>query len=407
MKRYFRLAVMISVVLAMLTGCSGSNLSGNRESRSADYDSYQVDSNDSGGSYKAASGDQGFEAEEAESAEALQAEPGQQKLEASGDQPQADGQETETSQDGTTGAAADTKKEKKEEKLVYTCNLTIETTSYKETMEEIEKQIREFSGIIESQNEYDNDSGWYIDGHQKTSGTMECTIVVKVPAKDYQAFLKALDGKGKMTNKSMDVTNISRTYYDTQATIESLKIQEKRLMKMMDEAKTIDEMITVEKRLTEVQTQLNQYKTRLSTMDTEVAYSTVTMTIREVLEYKQAPEGKKTNTFIERLNNTLEESWSGFLSFMEGLLFLIIRLLPFAIVFGLVWFVTRPLRRRFAEHRRMKREERRRTANSGNESAGNDKKEKKGRFRFGKGKKENQADGTDEDTKEEPDSHKD
>jgi hypothetical protein len=127
---------------------------------------------------------------------------------------------------------------------------------------------------------------------------------------------------------------------------------------MMDEAKTIEEMIKVEDRLTEVQTELNQYKTRLSVMDTEVAYSTITMNIKEVLEYKESQPGKKTNTFIQRLQNTLEESLTGFLSFMEGLLFLIIRLLPFIIVFGALWFVSKPLRVRFKAFRQVRKAKR-------------------------------------------------
>ncbi|MBQ9157408.1 MAG: DUF4349 domain-containing protein [Eubacterium sp.] len=274
---------------------------------------------------------------------------------------QQDDQKTQTEADGSqaaTQAEASTQKDakKKEQKLVYTCNLSIETTSYKKTMGEIEDQIAKYSGIIESRNEYDRDTGWYRTGHEKTSGTMECTIVVKIPSENYQDFLNSLDGKGKMTSKSMDVTNITRNYYDTQTVIESLKIQEKRLLKMMDEAKTIEDMITVEKRLTEVQTQLNQYKNQLSLMDTQVAYSTVTMDISEVMEYKTETPGRKTNTFSERFINNLEDSWTGFLSFMEGLLFLAIRLLPFALILALVMYITRPLRRKMKIRRQEKKE---------------------------------------------------
>lgn len=291
---------------------------------------------------------------------------------------------------GTTQAGKETKAETKEEKLVYTCDLTIETTGYKETMEEVEKQIKAHAGIIESQNESDNDSGWYMDGHTKTYGTMQCTIVVKIPSKNYQAFLKSLEGNGKMTHKSMQVDNITRTYYDTRATIEALEIQEKRLMKMMEEAKTIDDMITVEKRLTEVQTQLNQYKTQLSYMDTQVAYSTVTMTIEEVLEYKNSPEGKKTNTFLQRLHNTLEETVENFRDFMEGLLFFLIRISPYLVVILILWFVTKPIRMYFKRRRQLKKLEKSRLYA---DSAGKGKKKK---ALFGKGKAAN----TDREVKE-------
>ncbi len=381
MKKYMKIFMVFLIVCAVLAGCSGGGESYRQESQEIEDDKVQSDFEDSAQPLQGVAGGQknALSEEMADGEEVAEGAGQGQNETVSQDQNQPQDPETGTDQK-EGGDQAQTAK--KEEKLVYTCDLTIETTSYQKTMEEIEKQIKDFSGIIESENEYDNDSGWYIDGHTKTYGTMECTIVVRIPSKDYQAFLKALDGKGKMTHKSMDVQNISRSYYDTQATIESLNIQEKRLLKMMDEAKTIEDMITVEKRLTEVQTQLNQYKTRLSMMDTQVAYSTITMNIKEVLEYKPSPTGKKTNTFLERLSNTLQESWTGFLSFMEELLFLIIRLLPFIVVFGLIWWAARPLRVRFRQRRQAKKAAR--EAQAGRQ----EKKGNNGRLRFSKKKTE-------------------
>lgn len=364
MKKGMKLCIMFLLICVLTAGCSSKLTESGQSDGQADKGEVQ-----SARSYEGVAGNQAY-------GDDLSSDPSADDNAQSSvkKQEESDGKEQ-------TEATQEVKKETKEEKLVYTCNLTIETTTYDSTMEEIEKQIKAYSGIIESQNEYDHDSGWYRDDHKKTSGTMECSIVVKIPSRDYQAFLKSLDGTGKMTNKSMDVTNISRTYYDTQATIESLQIQEKRLLKMMDEAKTIDDMITVENRLTEVQTELNQYKTRLSTMDTEVAYSTITMTIKEVLEYKQSVEGRRTNTFKERLVNTLQDSWSSFLSFMEGLLFLLIWILPFAVVFLILWLITKPLRRKLKKRRQEKNMKKRETRYM---TPRKDSASKKGRFSVSK-----------------------
>lgn len=394
--------IAVLLVLCVLTaGCGGS---GGMATQSYDDESYREEDSGAYDSYDGGvAGDQAYdmETEDGMSPESFSNEDvamakkgataeAADSSQAQGDDGTGSGQADPAQQTEQTEQTAEAKKAKKEEKLVYTCDLTIETITYKETMAEIEEQIKAFSGIIESQNEYDNDSGWYINGHTKTAGTLESTITVRIPSKDYQAFLKSLDGKGKMTHKSMNVTNISRTYYDTSAAIEALKIQEKRLLKMMDEAKTIEDMIRVEDRLTQVQTELNQYRTRLESMDTQVAYSTVTMTIREVLEYQITQEGKKTNTFIERLKNTFEESWSGFLSFMEGLLFFFIRIFPFAVIAAVLWFVTRPLRMWFSVRRQVKKEEKRRRKEeyAMREDAGKEKRH----LPFGRKKKEDGED---------------
>ncbi len=396
MKHCMKMITTIILILVLTTGCSAPKQSSYQDAQSVDNNNDSGD-NAGSGSYYQGTADEDLQSMEDIGDEAYGAaqsmQPGAGEEASDGNPSLAKGQSKNNAQTEETGQTKATKQETKEEKLVYTCDLTIETTSYKETLQEIEKQIKEYSGIIESQNEYDNDSGWYIDGHKKTSGTMECTITVRIPSKSYQAFLKSLEGKGKMTHKSMDVTNISRTYYDTQATIQSLEIQEKRLLKMMEDAKDIDDMIKVESRLTEVQTQLNQYKTQLSVMDTQVAYSTVTMTIEEVLEYKPTTPGKKTNTFTERLINTLKDSRDGFLSFMEGLLFLIIQLLPFIIVLALVWFVTKPLRRRYSAYRRLKKEQKR---NDSNARMKKERKRETGRFKIRREEAERTVEGDSE-----------
>ena len=46
-------------------------------------------------------------------------------------------------------------------------------------------------------------------------------------------------------SRSENVRNISKTYYDTEATIASLEIQESRLLNMMNEAASIDDMPSI------------------------------------------------------------------------------------------------------------------------------------------------------------------
>lgn len=104
----------------------------------------------------------------------------------------------------------------------------------------------------------------------------------------------------------------------------------------METAETIDEMLAIEDRLTDVQNELQILRNRLSEMDTDVAYSTVNLTIREVIEYTPEVDPVKTLTFGDRLKNTLEESWDTFTDFLEGLLFFVIRATPILLVIGAI-----------------------------------------------------------------------
>lgn len=226
------------------------------------------------------------------------------------------------------------------DKLVYNCDLTIETLDYAGCVQSIKDHILAYQGIIQSESENDDAYGWYYDDYVKTSGTRYLSMTVRIPSQKYYEFLSALEGTGKIVSKNSYVENISRQYYETDAYIKSLEIQQERLLDMMEQATTIEDMITIEARLSEVQYQLSMAKNQLSAMDADVEYSTVTVSVREVMEYTPQEPAKKSNTFWNRLQNTLVETWEMFLEMLEFLLFAIIRLIPvlfiLAVIVGIV-----------------------------------------------------------------------
>ena len=213
------------------------------------------------------------------------------------------------------------------DKLVYTCNMEIETTEYAETVAAIREKIREYGAIIEYESESDSNRYWYYEDNRKTSGTMYLSWTIRVPVAKYDAFVSDAGTMGKLISKSQNVDNISRQYHSTEARIEALEKEEKRLNEMMDAAETIEEMIYIEERLTDVEYELNTNRTSLASMDVDVAYSTVNMNVREVLVYTSTPA--PTVTFGQRVKEAFRDSWKGFTSFCEGLLIVIIHLLPF------------------------------------------------------------------------------
>ncbi len=226
-----------------------------------------------------------------------------------------------------------------EEKLVYHCDLEIETLDYPATMVSIREAISRYGGIIQSENESDSGANWYYENYHKTSGTMHNYLAVRIPSKEYNNFLAELGGVGKVISKYTSVDNISQQYYDTTTQIEALKIQEKNLLSMLEKCETIEDMITVEQRLSEVQYDLNSLQTVRRYMDMDVAYSYVNIGISEVMEYRQDSEPVRRNTFVDRLKNTLVSTGRGFVSFLEALLFLVIRLSPYIVIIAVICFV--------------------------------------------------------------------
>ena len=76
-----------------------------------------------------------------------------------------------------------------EEKLVYYCDLDIETLDYAGTMSTIKDTIKKYNGVIQSENESDDSYHWYYEDYRKTGGTLHNYLQVRIPSEKYDSFL--------------------------------------------------------------------------------------------------------------------------------------------------------------------------------------------------------------------------
>ena len=240
-----------------------------------------------------------------------------------------------------------------EQKLIYTADITIQTQTFQDTFSAVKDAISKVGGFVESESTTDSAWNWYYSDYKKSNGTLRSYITVRVPSSKYREFLDLLEGTdGKITSRSEYVQNITKRYNDQSILIESLEKQETRLMEMMDKAETIEDMITIESRLSEVQTQLNQARNTLSGYDTDVNYSTINVQIEEVLQYSSQ---KVQQTFVERLGNTFTRSWRDFGEFMQDLILAIVYLFPVIIAVIIILVILRPFFSKWNARRKEKK----------------------------------------------------
>ena len=232
--------------------------------------------------------------------------------------------EVEAPREDGNGTAPVTDPVLSQEKLVYTGNLTIQSLEYDESITALKNKIKEYGGIIEWENESDSNYRWYDSDY---SGSRTLNMTVRIPTENFEAFMNDAGGVGKVISRTTGVENISRQYNDTTVQIEALEKQQERLLEMMDKAETIEDMIMVESRLTEVQSQLNQLRTYRQSMDTDVMYSTVSLSLQEVKEYVHVNE-----SFFERAWNSFVDGWKNFLWFLEDFTIEILYALPYLLI---------------------------------------------------------------------------
>lgn len=215
--------------------------------------------------------------------------------------------------------------------LVYSCDMDIDVLEFDASIENYRKILDKYNGFIG--NEYFDDGGstsrWYDSSAQKWKSY---SAMVRVPSSSYDDFCNEISNLGDLRNKRATVENVSTEYNDLSTTLQIYETKEKRYLDMLSQIKDDAQAVIVEDKLTEVQIEIAKLKTRMNQIRTDVAYSYVNISINEVKEYTEEPI--KTDTFGQRLIQTIKNTCSDFLYFLEELLFLIIHLLPYAILFG-------------------------------------------------------------------------
>ena len=215
------------------------------------------------------------------------------------------------------------------QKLIYTCDMELQTLEFQKTMDSLNELIEKYDGFVESESVSDDDYRWYYSDYYKDNGTLEAYVTMRIPTQNYEAFLGEVEGQGKLMNKSERVTNITKSYNDTSTTIEVLEKEESMLLDMMDRAESIEDMIHVEERLSNVQRELAIYRSDLYGMDVDIAYSTINVNVQEVMEYTYKPI---ETTFFQRIWDACQGSVESFLDACEAFLTAIISALPYIII---------------------------------------------------------------------------
>lgn len=224
----------------------------------------------------------------------------------------------------------------RKEMLVYSCNLTVDVLDFDTAISSFKSNLDKYGAFPENENYSDGGSGsrWQYSDEEKWQ---TYTATVRVPSENYNEFCDAVAETGDLRSKNASVENVSREYYDLSATLEIYEAKEKRYIELLSTIQDEQYAIKVEEELTDIQIEISKIKTRMNDIQTDVAYSYVYVTMNEVREYTAEPE--KTDTFIQRLSNTVSKATAKFLSVMENLLFILIYLFPHLAVIGLVIFI--------------------------------------------------------------------
>ena len=236
-------------------------------------------------------------------------------------------------------AATDDSPKLDREKIVYTGSISTETMEWDKSIAAIKKLISDNDGIIQSENEYYNNSDWYYETQEKVR---TIRISARIPSKNFNKVLEGAGGIGQMTEKTMNASNITREYYDVQARLKTKQTELERFTSILEKADKVKDILEIEDRISDVQYEIDSAKAQLENMNLDVAYSTIDISVTEVMKYSSDPKEATS-----KLQETITGAWHFFMSFLWGLFRFILYAGPCAVVIGFILWCLGKLFRKF------------------------------------------------------------
>lgn len=209
-------------------------------------------------------------------------------------------------------------------KLIRNFELSVETLEFDSFVETVKKKVSEFGGYIE--NSSVNGSSYNYDSERYAS------LVCRVPADKLDEFINTVGGLGNITYSYEDTTDVTLTYVDMEARVSSLQTEYDRLLELLAEAESIDSIVTIEARLSEVRYQLESYESQLRTYDNLVDYSTVSLSVSEVKRITQTEKETVWQRISADFGDNIYDIWIGLQDFFVWF----VANIPYFILLGII-----------------------------------------------------------------------
>lgn len=204
---------------------------------------------------------------------------------------------------GVTGGTSIDSVKNTTQKLIKTVNMDMETRDFDTLLPAITDKVTELGGYVESSE---------VNGNTyRSSNRRYAWLSLRIPADKLDGFVTIVSEMGNVTYKHELVEDITLQYVDVQSHKEALKTEQERLLTLLESAENMEDIITIETRLSEIRYELQSYESRLRTMDNQVTYSTVSVGISEVERITEVEEKTFWQEITYRLSDNLYDIGQG------------------------------------------------------------------------------------------------
>ena len=162
-------------------------------------------------------------------------------------------------------------------KLIVESWISLEVTDIDANVRRIESLAVQSGGWVESAEVFGE------------AGYRSATVRIRVPADRLDSGLDSLRAMGRVTDEGVSSTDVTERLIDNEARLTAWYAQEERLVTLLENAPTVEDIIQIEQRIAEVRSDIEHVEATQRDLTGRVATSLITINLRLPAQYAADP----------------------------------------------------------------------------------------------------------------------
>lgn len=162
-------------------------------------------------------------------------------------------------------------------KMIHNVDMTVETDAFDQLIKSLTVRAGELGGYVEQSGIKGNRVNYKNEPIPRNAD-----MTLRIPADKLDNFVAVVEQNGNVTNKAESTQDVTLQYSDLESKKKSLTLEQDRLWVLLEKADTLDAVIALEDRLSDLRYQLDSMESQLKLYDSQVDYSKVHLYVNEI-----------------------------------------------------------------------------------------------------------------------------
>lgn len=161
-----------------------------------------------------------------------------------------------------------------ERKKIKTAYVTLNVENFEQAVENIRGKVETSGGYVENYNSY-------VYQQNKDESLKAGNITLRLDKDNYEQMKLYIKSMGEVTYEDENVNDVTSQYIDTQGRLKAKRVEEERLLELLESAENVQDIIAIEERLGNIRSDIESYQSSIDNWDKLVDLSTINVELKE------------------------------------------------------------------------------------------------------------------------------